>query len=153
MISLYNIFVHFFFTLYCVYTHLSQNWQKNALSVQISTVIDINTATAAELMEIPQIGESRSQSIIALRQSNLSLSPRILTENGILSVQFWQHLIDTKMVTFAFDVSMPKETVDRSDTSKRAFSVFSSTENSDTEMEGKQSSQQISPATSKDKKI
>ncbi len=98
--------------------------------------ININSATAAELMTIPQIGDSRSSNILALRESYpYGLSPQILADNGVLSVQFWTNSHDSNIVSFEMDIAEKTPKVINPNTSK--FSVFSSADSSDTETERK----------------
>ncbi len=48
------------------------------------TLIDFNTATAAELATLPGIGASRAEAIVELRQQAPFSSPADLVERGIL---------------------------------------------------------------------
>ncbi len=82
----------------------------------IRNVIDINTASNAELCTIQNIGASRSAAILQLRDHHLFLTPQILADNNVLTLEFWLELERNQIVTFELtttsnfderDVQMP----------------------------------------------
>ncbi len=59
----------------------------------------MHSATPEQLMTIHQIKGKRSAEIIKLREAK-SLTPNVLTENGIMTVDFWNQLVTSNVITF-----------------------------------------------------
>ncbi len=63
-------------------------------------IIDINTASNAQLCTIQNIGPSRSAAILQLRDAHLFLTPQILADNNVMTLEFWLELERNKLVSF-----------------------------------------------------